>query len=227
MILEWDINKEYGFLDILPREYDEAYFKKYEEYAKTPMGNKLTEERISFVNKWCHPGDNCNSLLDIGVGSGCFIKRRNQLAREVAPGIKSPSSLGYDINPVAVEMLKRDGLYVDIAKEESLIFSAYTFWDSFEHIKDHSGLFNKMYSGYFNDLPVKAKVFMSIPIFRGVEHALGSKHFRVNEHYWYFTAQGLIRYMSDRGFACLGVDDFENRFRAGREDILSFVFGKR
>jgi hypothetical protein len=216
MNLRWDINKEYGFLDITPREYGEDYFRKYEEYAKTPMGKRLTEGRVAFVDKWYTSGSiGCQrpGLLDIGVGCGQFVEARD-------------NTYGYDINKTAVEMLKASGRYVDVEKKE-LIFGAYTFWDSFEHIKDHSGLFSRMYGGYFKNSHKKAKIFISIPIFRDVKHALESRHFRTDEHYWYFTAQGLVKYMSDHGFSCLDVDDFENRYRAGREDILSFAFEKR
>lgn len=196
MELRWNVNKEYGFLDIIPRIYDEDYFAKYVRYADTPIGKLLTAERTTFVDKW-HQG----KLLDVGVGSGQFVKARK-------------NTFGYDINQTAVKMLKDIGLWADI---NDTAFFAYSFFDSFEHIKDHTFLLNSMYP--------KTKIFISIPIFRDISHALRSKHFRIDEHYWYFTAHGLIRYMADYGFCCLDADNFE--IRSGREDILSFVFEKR
>lgn len=192
----WDVDKKSGFLRILPREYDAEYFHKYEEYSKTPMGETLTKERASFVNKW-HSG----KLLDIGVGNGQFLKARG-------------NTYGYDINPVAVQMLKDMGKYVDL---KDAIFPAYSFFDSFEHIKNHSSL--------LKSVSPETLIFMSIPIFKDLQHIFSSKHFRTDEHYWYFTTQGLIRYMGDYGFSCLHVDSFE--IRCGREDIWSFVFEKR
>jgi hypothetical protein len=123
-------------------------------------------------------------------------------------------TFGYDINPKAVEMLKKIGRYADI---KNSVFPAYSFFDSFEHIKDHADLLRGM--------DKDTKVFISIPIFKDVNHILRSKHFRADEHYWYFTVQGLVRYMIDYGFACLDIDNFEKQ--AGREDIWSFVFIKR
>ncbi len=196
MKLTWDINKEEGFLDIIPREYNEEYFLKYVRYAETPLGKHLTESRVAFVDKW-HPG----KMLDVGVGSGQFVKAR-------------ADTYGYDINQTAVKMLKDIGKYADI---QDSVFPAYSFFDSFEHIKDHRHLLNSM--------EPKTKLFISIPIFRDISHILRSKHFRTDEHYWYFTAQGIMKYMADYGFACLDVDNFE--IRAGREDIWSFVFEKR
>ena len=196
MELRWEIDKEYGFVDITPRAYDEEYFNKYKEYAKTSMGNLLTEMRIAFVDRW-HTG----KMLDVGVGSGLLVEKR-------------PDTFGYDINLYAVELLKSLGKYRDIF---DCIFPAYSFFDSFEHIKDPSRILNA--------LPGKTKVFISIPIFKDTSHALKSKHFRRDEHYWYFTVQGIIKYFADYGFCCLDVDNFETRL--GREDILSFAFEKR
>jgi hypothetical protein len=196
MELRWNIHKEYGYLEIIPRVYDEEYFVKYIRYADTLFGKVLLSERMAFVDRW-HQG----KLLDVGIGSGQFM-----LARK--------DTFGYDINSSVVKLLKETGYYANI---NDTVFPAYSFFDSFEHIKDHSHLLNSM--------PPKTKIFMSIPIFSDTSHVLSSKHFRPDEHYWYFTTQGLIRYMCDYGFCCLDIDNFE--IRVGREDIWSFVFEKR
>jgi hypothetical protein len=196
MQLIWEVDKEYGFVDITPRDYDEGYFNKYKDYAKTPMGKLLTDMRIAFIDRW-HTG----KLLDVGIGSGMLVNLRKD-------------TFGYDINLSAIELLKSVGKYRNIF---DCIFPAYSFFDSFEHIKDHSTILNAM--------PQKTKVFISLPIFKDASHALKSKHFRRDEHYWYFTPQGIIRYMAEYSFACLDIDNFETR--TGREDILSFVFEKR
>src|SRR5574343_853827 len=115
MELKWDINKEFGFLEIIPRTYGIEYFNKYVRYANTPMGKELTQRRIIFIDKW-HNG----KLLDVGIGSGQFV-----MARE--------NTFGYDINPFAVEVLKKINRYADIKDN---VFPAYSFFDSFEHIRD-------------------------------------------------------------------------------------------
>jgi len=194
MQLIWDIDKQYGFVNIEPRQYGLDYFKKYVDYANTPMGEKLTQARIDFVNR-THKGE----LLDVGVGSGHFVMHREK-------------TFGFDINETAVKLLQSLGLYEDIHDP----FEAYSFFDSFEHIEDPSPLLREMGKGTL--------IFLSIPMFRDVQHALNSKHFRRDEHYWYFTPHGLIRYMLDHGFVCVDVDNFE--IRTGREDIMSFAFRK-
>ena len=69
------------------------------------------------------------------------------------------------------------------------------------------------------------KLFVSIPVFKDMPHVLRSKHFRPDEHYWYFTGLGFVLYMLRHGFHLIAVDDFETRI--GREDIMSFAFIKR
>lgn len=195
MQISWDINYGIGFLNILPRAYDEDYFKKYVGYENTATGRKITERRIAFVDKW-HGG----KMLDVGVGSGHFCRSRKD-------------TFGYDINPVAIEILKSHGIYADIKDN---VFQAYSFFDSFEHIKNHDEMLLSMEKDTF--------VFMSIPIFTDMTHVLKSKHFRIDEHYWYFTSTGLLKYMTMRGFCCVDIDNFE--IKCGREDILSFAFRK-
>jgi len=195
MELRWDVNKAIGFLDIQPRDYDAAYFSKYEKYAETEMGKRLNDHRLAFVERNYH-----GTLLDVGVGSLQFVLSRDH-------------TFGYDVNPVAIQRLEDLHLYADLRE---LQFPAYSFFDSFEHIKEPSSVLNAMASGTI--------VFMSIPIFKDVNHILRSKHFRPDEHFWYFTPQGLIRYMLDHGFVCIDLDNFE--IRVGREDILSFAFKK-
>lgn len=195
MELRWDINKSLGFLDAHPRNYDEAYFNKYQKYAETEMGKRLNDHRLAFIDR-NYKGE----LLDVGVGSLQFV-----LSRE--------NTFGYDVNPVAIQKLIELHLFADLSE---INFPAYSFFDSFEHIKDPSPMLLRMTPG--------AIVFMSIPTFKDVNHVLGSKHFRPDEHFWYFTPQGLIRFMLDHGFVCVDIDNFE--IRDGREDIMSFAFRK-
>jgi hypothetical protein len=67
-------------------------------------------------------------------------------------------------------------------------------------------------------------LFVSIPIFYNLNKVKESKHYRPNEHYYYFTSFGLINYMNDMNFKILEIQDFE--IQSGREDIKTFVFKK-
>lgn len=133
-------------------------------------------------------------LIDIGIGSGAFIK-------------ELPNSYGFDINPSAVEWLKS----VDKFKEPSPV-DCLSFWDSIEHIHNPTALLEN----------AKRFVFISTPIYKDKDHILRSKHFRPDEHCWYFTHQGIINYLGNFGFICIEYSNIETEL--GREDIGSYVF---
>lgn len=138
-------------------------------------------------------------LVDVGVGGGRFVEQRAQ-------------TRGYDVNPEAVRWLKGIGRWCDIYQDGA---DAATFWDSLEHIADPRAILSK----------VRHFAFVSLPIFSGPEHVLRSRHFRKDEHFWYFTAAGFGRFMGSCGFDLLEYNSQE--VDCGREDIGTFVFGRR
>jgi len=177
-------------------EYDNDYFKKYQEYEDTDIGRKLLSCRIELVEKYC-PN---KPILDIGVGSGIFVASKH-------------GAYGYDINPVAIKYLKDRELYVDPYKRLSVPLCGFTFWDSLEHIPDPKMLLNRIKDQY---------VFVSLPIVKDIKHVRTSKHYRPNEHFWYFTRDGFVNYMKTQGFELQEHNVMETH--AGREDIETFVF---
>lgn len=191
--LEW--RGDHGFLKAEPNGvYDANYFKKYEGYAQTPLGGQLNQARLEIVKEYILPSE---TLCDIGIGSGQFVLARERGAR------------GYDVNPVAIEWLKKRDLWLDPYHTPVHVM---TFWDSLEHIEDPTPLLKNCL----------ALAFVSIPIFEDREHVLRSKHFRPDEHYHYFTLPGVERFFKDRGFILVKTSDIESQL--GREDIGTFVF---
>ena len=134
------------------------------------------------------------SLVDIGIGSGQFMN--------------AIGSYGFDINPAAIKILNHTGLMLDPHFED---INCATFWDSLEHIAEISEILAH----------VKKFAFVSIPIFRDLEHILGSKHFRPDEHTWYFTDQGFHKFMCAHGFDVVEQNTMETDL--GREDIGTYV----
>lgn len=173
-------------------KYDEDYFNKCLSYEDQEIALKINEGRIGMVGRH-HQGQ----VLDIGIGSGEFIKKR-QFTR------------GYDINPVAVKWLKESGLYSDYFME----FKAFTLWDVLEHIPDPVVYLRHMRNG--------SHLFISIPIFGNLSTIRRSKHYRPGEHLYYFTEEGLINWLGKYGFVLLERNDYETQ--AGREDIISYAF---
>lgn len=192
-ILLW--HGDYGVLSQFPGigAYDDAYFDKYQKYAHSRLGEDLNKVRLELVLAQTRKDD---VIMDIGVGCGQFVASRM-------------GTVGYDVNPKAVEWLHQHHCFLDPYKS---FVSGMTFWDSFEHIEEPRLLLERC----------GMHVFMSIPIFENREHVLRSKHFRPDEHMWYFTEIGLLRYMSRQGFELKWVGDPESKL--GREDILTFHF---
>lgn len=135
-------------------------------------------------------------MVDVGIGGGKFVTDR-------------PATFGYDVNPHALAWLKQTGRYEDAAQNE---MPGVSFWDSLEHIHDPTAILAN----------VKRYVFVSAPIFKDCDDILRSKHFRRDEHCWYFTAVGLARFMKHFGFACVDRNQMEQS--AGREQIDTFAF---
>jgi hypothetical protein len=135
-------------------------------------------------------------VVDIGIGSGSFIAAR-------------PLTWGYDINRAAVEWLHASDLYWNPYIDDC---RAVTMWDSLEHIPR------------FHDLleHVLEWAFVSLPVFTCEADVLGSRHFRTDEHCWYFTPDGFIGVMRDLGWNCLEENWTESML--GRESIASFAF---
>lgn len=178
-------------------EYDKDYYDKYIGYEKSDIATKLNKGRVQITEKYC------SSILDIGIGSGEFIKES-----------RNPT-YGFDINKIAVKWLNDAGLYVDPYVEMPDV-GGLTFWDSMEHIPNPSELLALVKSSQY--------VFISMPIFSDLLNLKKSKHYKPNEHYYYFTAKGMVTFMTDSGFETIEIDDFETQ--SGREDILTFVFRK-
>lgn len=184
-----------GYYSVQPQSQKPNYYSIYKKYEKTQLGQKLNQFRINLVNKYIKS----DSLLDFGCGSCYFIRERNK--------IYNNSTFGYDVDKNVVKYLKKNKLY-KLPKNIKNI----SFWDSLEHIDNFKTLLSE----------VKNHIFVTIPIFTSKKHVLNSKHFRRNEHYWYFTSKGLKNILGDIGFKCLYECDTESKL--GRKDISTFVF---
>lgn len=175
--------------------YNGAYFEKLARYEGKPIAVKLNAGRVALVNRYA--GER-TQVLDVGVGSGEFIKNR-------------PRTFGYDVNPQAIEWLK--GWYR--WSDDFAAFEAFTFWDVIEHV-ENPGV------DYFRHMRRGALLFTSIPVFADLRLIRDSRHYRPGEHLYYFTERGFVDWMALHGFRLLEVQDYETA--AGRDSILSFAF---
>ncbi len=193
--LEWSQEQGRGFFPVKDFPYNENYFDKYTGYAKTKRGRQITAARVDMVRRHY-----AGPVVDVGIGCGQFVEAHR-------------NAEGYDVNPAGVLWLKKRGAWCNIYNGH--IIHALTFWDSLEHIENIEDVVSR----------ARQLVFVSLPIFRDLEHVLGSKHYRQDEHYWYFTHSGFIKWFEKQGFNMLEFNNMEQDY--GREDITSYVFRRR
>lgn len=174
--------------------YDAEYFARFDRDAQTPIGRALMMARCDFVDRHYQ-----GMLVDVGIGSGAFIERRSH----------EQTTWGYDVNPAGIKWLEERKLFADPYRAP---FDAMTLWDVLEHIPYYPPLLANVHKW----------LFVSTPIFRDAEHVLRSKHFRPDEHCWYWTKPGLVYAMKQCGFVLVSESTVETDL--GREDIGTFAF---
>ncbi len=194
--LVWHDDIGLGYYPVNDFVYGKDYFDKYKGYESNDVNDKLMSAREHFVKTGLDEQDR-NSLVDIGIGSGAFMKHMD--------------CDGYDVNPTAITLLKSMGKWKSPYDQR---VSNATFWDSLEHIHEPSALLEN----------ITDRVFVSCPIYDSFEHVIESKHFRTDEHFWYWTVDGFDQFMQYCGFSVLHMDNFEEG--CGREDIKSFICEK-
>lgn len=181
-------------------KYDKTYLNKCLGYEGSDISNKINDGRIKAVAKYSGETHRC---LDIGIGSGEFIKRRNKYDR---------ITFGTDVNRSAIDWLKE----FKCLREDLTEFDCFTMWDVLEHVETPESYFKRMSKG--------SVLYVSIPIFESLNDIVESRHYRPNEHLYYFTHAGFVAYMNNWGFRILEVQDFETK--AGRENIKTYICKK-
>jgi hypothetical protein len=193
-------------------KYEQDYWQTYVDYRGTEMSKAINDARVNLIKRYCKPQA---KILDIGIGSGEFIEKAK---------LNSFTTHGYDVNNIAKEWLQTRNIWYNI-EEEGIKndYDAITMWDVMEHMKNPSQLLSKIASGTL--------VFISIPCFenfhpngRLLQGIKKSKHYRPNEHYYYFSTKSLCAFMKLCGFETLEMNLKE--IEAGRVDIYSFAFKK-
>lgn len=191
--LVWLPERGVGYLPVTEAPYDADYWRKYEGYAATELGKALTKARVRLVRQWAP----LRSVCDVGIGCGQFVEALD-------------GACGYDVNPVGVEWLVNQGRWLDPRHNPVDVL---TFWDVLEHIPDPAPMLAN----------AREWVFVSLPIVPGDGPPnVTWKHYRPDEHCWYFTRDGLIGFMRAHGFACVEHNTMESLL--GREDSHTFVF---
>lgn len=191
------------FLFSTPFQYGRAYFERYLEYDNTAVGRGLTKFRIGVVNKLVSYRRNTSFLLDIGSGTGNFIKELRKRTSIQAEGL--------DISTDAQSFLHLNGLASTRDR-----YTVLSFWDSFQHIKEPDRVLTEYNSKH---------VVVSIPIYESKEHIRNHTKFKPDQYKWYFTRKGFIDWMRAHRYSLVDTYQDEER-KFDHVAVQTFTFAR-
>lgn len=186
----------------VPYTYDAEYLARYNspEYSDCEIARAVLKGRCNLLRKHLQKDIN---VLDIGACSGAFMRAAT------AAGFWL---FGYDVIPEVVSRLKDENRYTEDASQ----FDAVCMWDSIEHMREPEAWLSKIKRDAF--------LFVSVPIMPVLDYVRSSKHYKPDEHLYYWTELGFESWMALYGFKLIEVSNHE--VAAGRQEIGAFVFQK-
>lgn len=184
-----------GRLRVHAAPYDAGYFAKYEGYARTQQGVAITEARVDLVRQYTD-----RHVVDVGIGCGAFIAARMGW------------TWGYDVNPEGLAWLHAQGRFQD---PYTTPVESVSLWDVLEHLPDPARLLDRVSAYVFTSVPIVPEGFTR-------EQLMGWRHYRPEEHCWYWTHKGLVAWFEAHGFQLCTYNRDEERL--GRHDVGSYVF---
>lgn len=179
-------------------QYGENYWQNYINMESSETCGLLNKFRTQLATNYA------TSILDIGIGSGAFLKALDC------------KKAGYDVNPFGQKWLKDNNLWHNPYEKNNSEFNGFCFWDVLEHIENPSETLRL--------LPNDSYIFVSLPIFQSIEKIHLSKHYKPDEHLQYFTTAGFIKFMCLSGYSVVEIRSDETQI--GRDNILTFVARK-
>jgi hypothetical protein len=187
-------------IDRKPFNYDGEYVTK--AYGAAPV-EAMSHLRFGYLLGSI--GRVPSSILDVGYGSGDFLRCARKLITDVN---------GYDIPPAfpvdGVQLV--DGLY-------TRHYDVVTFFDALEHFEDPTEI-RQLDANY---------VVISVPWchYFSDEWFSAWKHRKPNEHLWHFNPDSLKLFMGSLGFEMMGHCNIEDTIRKSNGDwqnILTATF---
>jgi len=188
----------------IPFRYNRDYYERYLSYDNTPLGRAITKFRVNIVNKLISYRHRTTYLLDVGCGTGHFLK---ELQRRTP--IKSH---GIDPSTDSIRWLHEHGMTSTRTR-----YNVLTFWDSLQHISDPWRLFEEYRPKH---------VAVSIPIYKSKEQIRNHIKFKPDQYKWYFTRRGFIDWMDSYGYGM--VDSYRDEDQKwDHEAVQSFTFMRK
>lgn len=183
-------------------QYNQSYLEF--GYNGAPLA-AMSWIRISFV--FTHTGF-CR-LLDIGCGSGIFVRTAKQVGF---------NAFGFDIHNIDL------GDSVPRVKDWSGQWGVVTLFDSFEHIEDLESVLLIDTEFFIVTLP-------HLDAAMSIDSVKRWKHYKPDEHLHYFTKSAIVKLFEKHGFKMIDCVNFEDMIRKPvngslHPNTMTYVFKK-
>lgn len=187
--------------------YDEAYTLQ----KQSELGGEVEEERLSSLRLGLMIGSlnsTVTSLLDVGYGSGSFLKLASKVVSKC---------FGYD-TPPAFPLPTKIRSAEDVSGR---YYDVVTFFNSLEHMPEID---------FIKSLRCKY-IIITTPWCHNFSDDWFEKweHRKPDEHLWHFNDESLQRFMLRRGYVCKHYSNVEDVLRGSRVDhpnYLTSIFKK-
>lgn len=187
--------------------YDEQYFRKYLNYPVT----EIAKLRVNEIKKFIAP--HTGAVIEIGYGTGNFLMEMKR----------------YGYKPYGVEINRYAWLHTREIQEIPRLgpwpeSDCVAFFDSLEHSQE---ILTYLHLA-FKSSPL---VCISVPDTgnRNLVDFHKWRHYRPDEHFWYFNEKTLTKLLSSFNFILLNSSHVEDQMRQAPwpNNILTCVFGSR
>lgn len=203
-----------------PKIYNEKYMQTYLAYEESPKAERLKHIRKNWVLAFL--GKRKFSLLDYGCCLGTFL---------YSLPVENNFLAGFDINPWAINFAKEKFKSIFFTETASslmpLLFDAITMFDVIEHSQNPEKLLSETIR---NQLLEDGLLFLSTPNSSIKNIAFldnGWRHYKPNEHLFYFNSDSIKKLLNKCGFEIIKIDYRESIVRDSYEKNILCVTAKK
>jgi len=201
--LVWKDGVGYLPIDTSRKPYDRHYFERLQKQERTAIQCEEVKLHIKMVQQAISYRRTPVYLLDVGCGSGHFLRELKRTTQIHGQGI--------DINEKSIQWLIQKQMSVTREK-----YTFLTFWDSFCHCELPDEIIRAYDPAYIG---------ISLPIFTCKEQITKSDLFLSDEVHWYFTKFGFIEKMKQLGY-CILESSYDLSTKFHKDHYQSFIFAR-